>query len=125
MYRILWPESEKDEWQSVAEKMASNIQTYWKPFAAFDKTTISESDRRVRDFLNGSVKSKRTGNRIIIETENFSQDAYLLLRTHGEHPKEMTGGTWKEVENDTYLLTLTEDNASVELESDIDTYYKE
>ena len=125
MYRILWPESEKDEWQSVAEKMASNIQTYWKPFAAFDKTTISESDRRVRDFLNGSVKSKRTGNRIIIETENFSQDAYLLLRTHGEHPKEMTGGAWKEVENDTYLLTLTEDNASVELESDIDTYYKE
>ena len=37
----------------------------------------------------------------------------------------MTGGTWKEVENDTYLLTLTEDNASVVLESKIDTYYKE
>ena len=125
MYRILWPESEKDEWQSVAEKMAANIDTYWKPFAAFDKTTISESDARVRDYLNGTVKSRRMGNRISIETENFSQDAYLLLRTHGEYPKKMTGGTWKEVENDTYLLTLTEDNASVVLESKIDTYYKE
>ena len=29
--------------EKVAEKMAANIDTYWKPFAAFDKTTISQS----------------------------------------------------------------------------------
>ena len=124
MYRILWPESRKDEWQSVAEKMAANIDTYWKPYAKFDKTTISESDNRVRNFLNGSVKSTRKGDQILIETRNFSGDAYLLLRTHGETPEKMTGGSWKQIEEGAYLLKITSENASVTLKSDIETYYK-
>ena len=61
IYRILWPEDEKDQWQNLADKMAANIDTYWKPFSAFDKTTVSLSDKRVRNFLNGSVQSSTNG----------------------------------------------------------------
>ena len=125
IYRIFWPESREDEWQSVAEKMASNIDTYWKPFDTFDKTTISESDSRVRNFLNETVESERTGDCISIQTKDFTGDAYLLLRTHGEEPVKVTGGSCKEVEEDTYLLRLTEEKASVTLKSKIDPYYKE
>ena len=125
IYRVLWPESELDEWEKVAEKMASYIDTYWKPFAAFDKTTISESDGRVRNFLNGNVESTRTGDGISIQAKDFTGDAYLLLRTHGEKPEEMTGGTWQEVEAHTYLLTLTEEKASITLVPDTELYYRE
>ena len=125
IYRVLWPESELDEWEKVAEKMASYIDTYWKPFAAFDKTTISESDGRVRNFLNGNVESTRTGDGISIQAKDFTGDAYLLLRTHGEKPGEMTGGTWQEVEAHTYLLTLTEEKASITLVPDTELYYRE
>ena len=125
IYRVLWPESELDEWEKVAEKMASYIDTYWKPFAAFDKTTISESDGRVRNFLNGNVESTRTGDGISIQAKDFTGDAYLLLRTHGEKPGEMTGGTWQEVEEHTYLLTLTEEKASITLVPDTELYYRE
>ena len=125
IYRIFWPTSREDEWQSIAEKMASNIDTYWKPFAAFDKTTISESDSRVRNFLNGTVESERTGDGISIQTKDFTGDAYLLLRTHGEEPVKVTGGSFEEVEEDAYLLRLTEEKASVTLKSKIDPYYKE
>lgn len=125
MYQVLWPESRKDEWQEVAEKMAANIDTYWKPFAAFEKTTISQSDSRVRNFLNGSVESTRSGNQISIKTKNFTGDAYLLLRTHGEKPEKMDGGTWKQVEEDAWLLQLTSEEASVTLQSEIDQYYQE
>lgn len=125
IYRILWPESREDEWQEVAERMAANIDTYWKPFAAFEKTTISQSDSRVRNFLNGSVESTRKGDCISIRTKDFTGDAYLLLRTHGEKPVMMTGGTWKQVEEDTYLLQLTEGEASVTLKPEIEPYYQE
>ena len=125
IYRVLWPESELDEWEKVAEKMASYIDTYWKPFAAFDKTTISESDGRVRNFLNGNVESTRTGDGISIQAKDFTGDAYLLLRTHGEKPGEMTGGTWQEVEAHTYILTLTEEKASITLVPDTELYYRE
>lgn len=125
IFRILWPESIEDEWQTVAEKMTSNIDTYWKPFAVFHKTTITQSDSRVRNFLNGSVESTRKGNRISVQTTDFTGDAYLLLRTHGERLEEMTGGTWEQVEEDTYLLKLTSEKASLSLKSEIELYYIE
>ena len=125
IYRVLWPESENDEWEKVAEKMAANIYTYWEPFAAFEKTTISESDRRVRNFLNGSLESTRNGEQISIQTKDFAGDAYLLLRIHGEKPTEMTGGEWKEVERGTYLLHLTSEEALVTLKPEKEAYYKE
>ena len=125
IYRVLWPESKADQWEKVAEKMAANIDTYWKPFAAFDKTTISQSDSRVRNFLNGSVESTREGDRIAIRTKDFTGDAYLLLRTHGEKLEAMTGGSWKQVEEDTYLLQLTSAEAFVTLKPEYELYYKE
>ena len=125
IYQVLWPQSRKDEWQKVAEKMAAHIDTYWKPFAAFEKTTITQSDSRVRNFLNGSVKSTRSENEISIQTENFTGDAYFLLRTHGEIPEKMTGGNWKEVEDNAYLLHLTSENAAVTLKPEREPYYKE
>ena len=125
IYRILWPQSRKDQWEQVAEKMAANMDTYWKPFAAFDRTTISQSDSRVRNFLNGSIGSSRNGNRISIQTKDFTGDAYLLLRTHGEKPEKMEGGNWKRVEGDAYLLQITSENASVILKPEKDIYYKE
>ena len=124
IYRVLWPESRADEWEKLAEKMAANIDTYWKPFAAFDKTTISESDSRVRNFLNGSAESSREGNQIFIRTKNYTGDAWLLLRTHGEKPESMTGGSWRQVEADAYLLQLTSEEASITLKSETELYYK-
>lgn len=115
IYRILWPESIEDEWQTVAEKMAANMDTYWKPFSAFEKTTITQSDERVRNFLNGSVNSTRNGDQIRIQVRGYSKEAFLLLRTHGEIPMAMNGGDWTEVEKDTYLLRITEETASVTL----------
>ena len=125
IYRVLWPESKADQWEKVAEKMAANINTYWKPFDAFDKTTISQSDSRVRNFLNGSIESTREGDQIFIRTKDFTGDAFLLLRTHGEKPEEMTGGSWKQVEEDAYLLQLTAAEAFVTLKPEYTHYYKE
>lgn len=125
IYRILWPEDEKDQWQNLADKMAANIDTYWKPFSAFDKTTVSLSDKRVRNFLNGSVQSSKNGGCISIKTEGFTGDAYLLLRTHGEQVSDMTGGSCKQVEKDAYLLKLTSDTAEINLKSETELYYKE
>lgn len=125
IYRILNPENEKDQWQNLADKMASNIDTYWKPFSAFDKTTVSQSDERVRSFLNGKVTSNRNNDTVTIKAENYNGSAYLLLRTHGEEIYEMTGGSYKKVEEDAYLLTLTDDSTRIKLKSKTSLYYSD
>lgn len=125
IYRVLNPNTEKDQWQNLADKMAANIDTYWKPFSAFDKTTVSQSDVRVRNFLNGNVTSVRNKDVVSVNTDNFEGSTYLLLRTHCEEISEMTGGSYKQVEEDTYLLTLTKDSAKITLKSKIDPYYSD
>ena len=125
IYRILNPENEKDQWENLADKMAANIDTYWKPFSAFDKTTVSQSDERVRNFLNGKVTSNRNNDTVTIKAENYNGSAYLLLRTHGEEIYEMTGGSYKKVEEDAYLLTLTDDSARIKLKSKTSLYYSD
>lgn len=125
IYRILNPENEKDQWENLADQMASNIDTYWKPFSAFDKTTVSQSDERVRNFLNGKVTSNRNNDTVTIKAENYNGSAYLLLRTHGEEIYEMTGGSYKKVEEDAYLLTLTDDSARIKLKSKTSLYYSD
>ena len=125
IYRILNPENEKDQWENLADKMAANIDTYWKPFSAFDKTTVSQSDLKVRNFLNGKVTSNRNNDTVTIKAENYNGSAYLLLRTHGEEIYEMTGGSYKKVEEDAYLLTLTDDSARIKLKSKTSLYYSD
>lgn len=124
IYRILWPETEKDEWEKLAEKLASNIDTYWKPFSSFDKTTISESDARVRNFLNGRLESTKNADRISIRTEGYSGKAYAILRTHGEKLTKMSGGSFEQIEKDAYLLKLTSDTAELTLKAETELYYK-
>ena len=127
MYRVVWLEDRKDAWECVSEELAANIDTHWKPFAAFDKTTITESDRRIRIFLNeritSSISDTEAGRQITVQVENFNNEAWLMLRTHGEKPKSMEGGTWKQIEEDAFLLHLTSETATVELQSKLENHY--
>ena len=123
IYRAIWPQKRKDEWEIISEKLASNISTYWNPFSVFEKTTITESDTRVRRFLNESVTSDRKADQISIKVENFNEDAWMMLRTHGEKIDSMKNGSWEKIEDDAYLLHLTSSQATVTLKSDTELYY--
>ena len=123
MERVLWPQSTEDEWQNVSRKFSSYIDTYWNDFSVFEKTTLSESDRRVRSFLNEKVTSKRTDDRIDVWVENFDKEAWVLLRTHGETIEKIEGGDWQQAEKDAYLVHLTKDTATITLSPDHTLYY--
>ena len=47
----------------------------------------------------------------------------MMLRTHGETPVSMEGGTWETIEEDAYLLHVTSDTAAIYLQSDLQPYY--
>lgn len=127
IYRVLWLENSSDSWEQVAEKLAANITTHWKPFAVFDKTTITESDRRTRIFLNEQISSQSRltgdGRQISVQVTNFAGEAWLMLRTHGEKVASMAGGSWEQIEQDAYLLHLTSPAAEISLQPRQSRYY--
>lgn len=115
VYDAIWPQEEEDEWQLLYDKMSRNIYTYWRN-KDLEKTTLSESDYRTRVFLNLDYSHQREENRITLSVENASEEAWFVLRTHDEKIVAITGGEYKELEKNAYLITVKEAVVEIEVE---------
>lgn len=116
MQDIFWPRNSKDRWHLVQKYFSSNLLTYWKPFQAFDSTTLSESNQRTRTFLNLKYHQSRTGQMITLKTSE--KDSWFLLRTHGENISKIKGGTQSKVEEDVYLIHAQEDTVRIKMKEE-------
>ncbi|MCD7837071.1 MAG: DUF2194 domain-containing protein, partial [Lachnospiraceae bacterium] len=115
IHDVLWPDSEEDWWENYFDEVSSNVSTYWNMNEAFERTTMSESDRRVRNFLNLSYTDTRDGDTITLTKKN-ADEAWFVLRTHGEAIARIEGASYKEIEEDAYLIYISGDTAYIYLE---------
>lgn len=116
LHPALWPETTEDEWQFLYDEMSSNILTYWAVENGFDKTSLTESDKRVRSLLNLNYKDRRAGNVITLNVSGIAADAWFILRTHDEKVIGVNGGTVTKLEKNAYLVHVTEPEVMIELE---------
>lgn len=117
LYSVTYPEGDEDSWEKMSKKIAANLGTYWKAYEAFDATTLTESDVRIRRFLALDYKQQRTDNVIMLSLEHREDAAWFLLRLHGEEVTEVAGGSFEEVEDGVYLILAEEDEVSVEVQT--------
>ena len=117
LYSVTYPEGDDDSWEKMSKKIAANLGTYWKAYEAFDATTLTESDVRIRRFLALDYKQQRAGNVITLSLEHREDAAWFLLRLHGEKVTEVAGGIFEEIEDGVYLILAEEDEVSVEVQT--------
>lgn len=120
MQDIFWPERETDRWQIMQKKFSSNLLTYWKNFTVFDSTTLSESNTRIRTFLNLDFIQSRTENEITLQTSE--PGSWFILRTHGEEIADIEGGAWTEIEEGAYLIQASEPVIKIQVKT-AELYY--
>ena len=118
---ILYSDDEEDTWEHSSERLASNVVTYWKPFKVFDKTTITESDSKVRQFLNLTYDNRKEDNVIYLSIEQFDTEASFILRTHNESIESVKGGEYEKIEEHAYLIKANKEQIEIYLKSDIET----
>ena len=116
LYPALWPEKTEDEWQFLYDEMSSNVLTYWADSQGFDKTTLTESDKRVRNFLNLNYQDQRVNDVITLKVEGVNFETWFILRTHDEKVVSISGGSVTELEKNAYLINVTEKEVVIELE---------
>lgn len=116
MREIVWPEEDTEHWGILYEAFSSNINTYWNAFTAFEKTTLSESDARVRSFLATDYRKSRSGDTITVEISNRHGDVWFLLRTHSESICDLVGGEYQQIEKDVYLIRAQNDVLEITVE---------
>lgn len=120
MYDIFWPQEKTDRWEVMQKRFSSNLLTYWKNFRDFDSTTLSESNARIRTFLNLAYSQSREDNTITLQTSEAG--SWFILRTHGEEIDEIDGGSQTEIEADTYLICAEDTTVKIRLKEQ-ELYY--
>jgi hypothetical protein len=121
---ILVPQSDEDRWETRIERLASYTVTYWKPFSAFAKTTVSESDARIRQFLNLDYEESREDDVITLDINGMEESASFILRTHNEEIADVTGGSWTEIEDHAYLIEAESATVKIRVEKEDSLYYE-
>lgn len=116
---ILYSDEAEDTWEHSSERLASNVVTYWKPYKAFDKTTITESDTKIRQFLNLDYSSNKEGNVVYLDIEQFDTEAAFIFRTHNESIESVKGAEFEKIEEHAYLIRALEKQVEIYLENDI------
>ena len=120
MYDIFWPQEKTDRWEVMQKRFSSNLLTYWKNFRDFDSTTLSESNARIRTFLNLAYSQSREDNTITLQTSEAG--SWFILRTHGEEIDEIDGGSQTEIETDAYLICAEDTTVKIRLKEQ-ELYY--
>lgn len=113
--RAVYPESERDTWDVVSQRLSADLVSGWKDFTAFDATTVSQSDGRVRDFLALDYTYSYEDGEITIQRSGDGT-AWFLLRVPGYEAAGVDGGTAQEVEEGVYLVETQTDSVTVTLE---------
>lgn len=114
--KVAYPEEDEDAWEELSKALGTTISTYGKEFQAFDGTTASECDLRIRRFLALDYSDSRRDDVVRLEVEGITEPVWFLLRTHNEAIREMEGGSWQELEKDAYLIEVRESVATLTLE---------
>ncbi len=126
MHRIMWPETEDDRWEKYFNKVFSNVSTYFHNFTFMEDTTLSESDRRVRSLLNLSYEIEKEDDGIVVYATDIRQEAWFLLRTHGQKIADITNGEYEQIEQDAYLVKVQVGGTHIRLtQADEVLQYKE
>ena len=120
MYDIFWPQEKTDRWEVMQKRFSSNLLTYWKNFRDFDSTTLSESNARIRTFLNLAYSQSREDNTITLQTSEAG--SWFILKTHGEEIDEIDGGSQTEIEADAYLICAEDTTVKIRLKEQ-ELYY--
>lgn len=123
MRNILWPKSKKDRWENYFKEVSQKLYAYGTTFKDFESTTLSESDVRVRRFLALDYKMEQKGNHITINVSNNDDDAWFIFKSNDRILEKVSGGKYKKIEDDVYLIHALSDKVVCTTKSKDGLYY--
>lgn len=124
MSKVAYPENDKDVWEKLSEKFASYTSSYWKAFSDFDGTTTAETDLRIRNFLALNYSQKKENDTITLDIDNAGDTSWIILRTHDRGIEKVTGGSYKKIEDDAWLIQAEKSHVTIKLKSTEKMFYK-
>ena len=123
MKRLVYPRGKKDSWDKLAKEFVRNADVYGKAFQGFDRTTISQSDVRIRNFLTLDYSDSRKENQVHLQIDKVEGTVWFVFRNHGGRIRDVEGGSFVELEEGAYLIEADSKEVTILLEPSDERYY--
>jgi hypothetical protein len=111
------PDSSTLLWDKSYKKFSIALTTYLNHGTYFSKCSISQTGKKIRDFLALDYTYSRNGNVITIDLTNRQSNCSLVLRLHNETIADISGATAEESEENFYLLSADSDSIVITLKN--------
>lgn len=113
---VIYPENDGFEtWRDISKHFIVDLGENWKDFYVFSGTTVSECDKRIRNFLALDYEVKQAGNKIFLKSDNFRETVWYILRMNGDSDIRIEGGTMEALGGGAYLIETENENVTVTL----------
>ncbi len=106
MSRVLYPQSEADDWVRLSKVWSDDVSAAYYPFHKLERLTLTQTDARTRQFLNMDYEVDEQDGTYILRSDVQGTSAYFLLRVPGRKVERVTGGSFTRVEDGAYLITV-------------------
>ena len=120
---VAYPESEAYTWEKVYGSLSSNLIAYWEDYKMFDETTLTESDKKIREFLALRYSHERVEDVIYLDITGFNENVSFILRTHEEKITGIKGAEFTEIEEGAWLIKAKEAQIEISLTQTRKPYY--
>ncbi len=109
------PTDEDALWNTYSKSLSSATENLTEVSKNFTACTVSELDQRVRQMLSMNYTYREDGDDIVVDISGSQETSRFVLRTHKRAIQSVTGGTYTEIEEGTYIITTTQKQIRIKL----------
>lgn len=99
------PDDEKELWNEEIKSKSTALTSYMKNSKMFTKCSISQADKRIRDFMAADYSYKQNSSYVSLDITGAQDTARFIVRLRTGEVENVSGAVCTKVEKGVYLIT--------------------
>lgn len=99
------PDDEKELWNEEIKSKSTALTSYMKNSKMFTKCSISQADKRIREFMAADYSYKQNSSYVSLDITGAQETARFIVRLRTGEVENVSGAVRTKVEKGVYLIT--------------------
>lgn len=99
------PDDEKELWNEEIKSKSTALTSYMKNSKKFTKCSISQADKRIREFMEADYSYKQNSSYVSLDITGDQDTARFIVRLRTGEVENVSGAVCTKVEKGVYLIT--------------------
>ena len=105
MTGVCTPDDEKELWNEEIKSKSTALTSYMKNSKMFTKCSISQADKRIREFMAADYSYKQNSSYVSLDITGAQETARFIVRLRTGEVENVSGAVCTKVEKGVYLIT--------------------